>query len=399
MPETHDDLKVAPDVTETQKTYVRFNLYDRVQHFVLLISFSILGLTGLVQKFAESPISQGIMYVLGGIETTRVIHHDAAIVLLLVSIYHVIVVLYRIFVRRLPLSMLPVPQDFVHLFHDLQYYFGRRKHKAYYGRYNYAEKAEYLAVVWGTLIMAITGFMMWNPIATTQFFSGEVIPAAKAAHGGEALLAVLAIILWHFYHVHLREFNKSMFTGKLTEEEMKKEHPAELAQIEAGQANRELPAEIKRKREMIFYPVAAVLVIFFGFGLFRFVTLEQTAITTIPIEENATVFVPFTPTPRPTPAPTQAGSTRALTTWDGGIGELFNSRCGTCHVQASFGDLSLATYQDALKGGKSGPAVVSGNPDGSMLVEVQSTGNHPGQLTQDELNAIIQWIRAGAPEK
>lgn len=399
MAETPYDPKAAQDQVETQKTYVRFNLSDRIQHIVLLASFSILGLTGLVQKFAESPISQWILSALGGIETTRVIHHVAAVVLLMVSIYHFIVVLYRIIVRRTSLSMLPVPQDFVHLYHDLQYYFGLRKHKAYYGRYNYAEKAEYLAVVWGTVIMAITGFMMWNPIATTKFFSGEVIPAAKAAHGGEALLAVLAIILWHFYHVHLREFNKSMFTGKLSEEEMKEEHPAELAQIEAGNANRELPPEIKRKREKVFYPVAAVVVIFFGFGLFRFVTLEQTAITTVPVEENATVYVPFTPTPRPTPAPTQAGATGALTSWEGGVGALLNSRCGTCHVQASFGDLSLATYQGALQGGKSGPAVAPGNPEGSMLVQVQSAGNHPGQLTQEELNAIIQWIQAGAPEK
>ena len=117
------------------------------------------------------------------------------------------------------------------------YYFGLRKHKAYYGRYNYAEKAEYLAVVWGTVIMGITGFMMWNPIATTRYLPGEFIPAAKAAHGGEAVLAVLAIIIWHFYHVHIRHLNKSMFTGKITEKEMAHEHPAELAQIKAGEGD------------------------------------------------------------------------------------------------------------------------------------------------------------------
>ena len=82
-------------------------------------------------------------------------------------------------------------------------------------RYTFGEKVEYWSVVWGTVIMAVTGFMMWNPISTLRFLPGEAIPAAKAAHGGEAVLAVLAIIIWHFYHVHIKTFNKSMFTGKL----------------------------------------------------------------------------------------------------------------------------------------------------------------------------------------
>ncbi len=86
--------------------------------------------------------------------------------------------------------------------------------------------------------MIITGFMMWNPIATARFLPGDFIPAAKAAHGGEALLAVLAIIVWHMYGVHIKHFNKSMFTGKISEEEMLDEHPLELADIKAGIANR-----------------------------------------------------------------------------------------------------------------------------------------------------------------
>ena len=76
--------------------------------------------------------------------------------------------------------MLPLVEDFKHLWHDLLFYFGRRKHKAYYGRYNYAEKAEYLAVVWGTAIMIITGFMMWNPIATTNYPAGAIHPGGQS---------------------------------------------------------------------------------------------------------------------------------------------------------------------------------------------------------------------------
>jgi hypothetical protein len=52
-----------------------------------------------------------------------------------------------------------------------------------------------------------------------------------------------------------------------------------------------------------------------------------------------------------------------------------------------------------LKGGDSGPAIIPGDPDDSLLVQIQSAGNHPGQLTEEELQLVIEWIQAGAPEK
>src|SRR3990170_1414792 len=151
---------------------------------VLLISFTILALTGLPQMFALSPISEGLIRIYGGIETTRLIHHVAAVVLLAVSILHFIEVLYRVIVLRAPLSMVPVLEDFKHLFQDLAYYFNQRRHKAYYGRYSYGEKVEYLAVVWGTIIMAITGFIMWNPIAATHSLPGAIHPPSPAPPWG-----------------------------------------------------------------------------------------------------------------------------------------------------------------------------------------------------------------------
>jgi cytochrome b subunit of formate dehydrogenase len=381
------------------KTYTRFNLSERIEHAILLTSFTILGITGLAQKFANDSGGEFVLRLLGGIENSRTIHHFAAYALLAVSIYHIMAVIYRVYVIGASLSMAPLPSDFVHLYHDILYYFGKRKRKAYYGRYNYAEKAEYLAVVWGTLIMAITGFMMLNPIATTRFLPGEFIPAAKAAHGGEALLAVLAIILWHFYHVHLKHFNKSMFTGEMTEEEMREDHPAELAMIKAGQTDLRPPVQVIRQREKLFFPIAMVFTAALTFGLYKFATFEETAIATVPRGETAPVFVPFTPTPSPAPAPTATVGPGGLNSWDGGVSQLIASRCGACHVQGNLGGLSLATYQSALKGGSHGPAIVPGDPDASVLVQIQSAGGHPGQLSQAELDQIIGWIQAGAPEQ
>ncbi len=393
-------LKVS---TVPQETFKRFDIYQRIEHIVFLLSFTLLGITGLVQKFSVSTVSLTILRAFGGIENARQVHHISAIVMMWVTVYHIISVAYRIFVLRTPLSMLPLLEDFKHLFQDIKYNLGIRKHKAYYGRYNYAEKVEYLAVVWGTIIMGITGFIMWNPITTTKFLPGETIPAAKAAHGGEAVLAVMAIIIWHFYHVHIRRFNKSMFTGRITREEMQHEHPAELAEIETSQ-NWSPPARgVLRKRQLIFAPISAALVLILTWGIIEFITIEpQTALTTIPQRESATVFVPITPTPRPTlvPIPTAEVSEDVLAnSWEGSFAALFNNRCGTCHVHTAVGGLSLAYYQDALKGGKSGSAIVPGDPDASILVQIQSTGNHAGQLSIDELNTVIEWIEAGAPER
>ena len=384
---------------DNRKTFIRFDLSQRAEHLALLITFATLGLTGLAQRYATSNLGELIIGVLGGIETTRIIHRLAAFFLMLESIYHIISVLYRIFVQRAKLSMLPVLEDFKHLIHDVLYYFGRRKRKADYGRYSYAEKAEYFAVVWGTILMGITGYMMWNPVATARWLPGEYIPAAKAAHGGEAVLAVLAIILWHFYQVHMSHLNLSMFSGRLSRKEMEREHPAEL-RLRESEDPPKMPSKVDiNKREQIFLPIAALLTIGLGFSVYKFVTFEETAIKTIPPGESVVAFVPYTPTPAPTLPPTPTPSTISDLSWDGAFEGLFRDRCSTCHGFTSVGGLSLASYEDILIGGDSGPGIIARDPDNSVLVQVQLIGNHPGQLTISEMESVIEWILIGAPER
>lgn len=388
--------------SEGKVTYTRFDISQRIEHIVFLLSFTILGFTGLIQKFSSNPISDTLILTLGGIDQVRLIHHYSAIVMMIVSGYHVLVLAYKVFVLRVRWTMLPVIEDLQHLIQDVLYFLGFRKHRGYYGRFNYAEKVEYLAVVWGTVIMGLTGFMMWNPLSTTSLLPGDFIPAAKAAHGAEAILAVLAIVIWHFYHVHIKHFNKSMFNGKLTRSEMIHEHPAELAQLDANQANKRIPLKTIRRRQQVFFPVALVFTVAFGFGIFKFANFEVTAITTIPQGETAQIYVPVTPTPRPSPTPPptlEPGAKPGAMTWDGFFSGLFRNRCGSCHGITKVGGLSLSTYEDTLTGGNSGAAIVPGDPDNSILVQKQSAGNHPGQLTIDELDQVIAWIKSGAPEK
>lgn len=392
-----------------ERQILRFPVAYRFEHWWLVISFTILGITGLVQKFAGAGISKAIIGVLGGIEGTRTIHHIFAIALMVEVVYHLGAVIYRLYVRHYRPSMLPTLYDVRSAFLTLLYNVGIVKNKPQEGRYNFENKLEYWAVVWGTIIMVITGFMMWNPLATTRLLPGQFIPAAKAAHGGEALLAVLSIIIWHLYNVLVRHVNKSMFNGYVSEEVMKEEHPLELADIKAGVAQRPVLPQRVARRKQVFFPLYGVVAAVLLVGIYRFVSFEQTAVASRPPAENVVIFAPYTPTPlptvppSPTPEPTKAGSAPQAagpSTWEGGIGAIFEQKCSSCHgASTQMNGLNLSSYQSALTGGKSGPGIVAGNPDGSEIVKIQAAGSHPGQLSQQELDLIKTWIQAGAIEK
>jgi cytochrome b subunit of formate dehydrogenase len=269
-------------VTGEIRVYPRFSRGQRVQHLVLIASFTVLALTGLSQKYSFTGVGEALITGLGGIEAVRVVHRLAAVVLMAATLYHVFDVAYRILVRRRPLSMLPRYQDVLDAWRTVVYNLGRAKSRPRVGRYSFEEKVEYWALMWGNVVMIASGFMLWNPIATSQLFPGQTIPAALVAHGSEALLAVLAVVIWHGYGVHLRHFNRSMFTGSMTESEMREEHPLELEAILSGQERAEPEAAVLQRRRRMFLPAAAVLALVLLGGLYRFVTFEETAIATRP---------------------------------------------------------------------------------------------------------------------
>jgi len=274
----HDHDPNAP-----QPTYRRFSKSDRVQHILMLSSFLVLTVTGLPQKYIylNNRYLDDLIDALGGIEWVRVIHRLSAVLLMLVTAFHLLAIVHRLWVRRVSLSMLPRFQDALDALQAVRYNLGLARSRPRMDRYTWEEKVEYWSLIWGTIVMIATGFMLWNPIATTRFLPGEFIPAAQVVHGGEALLAILAVLVWHFYSVHLRHFNRSMFTGEITEHEMIEEHPLELERLKAGPHGTADPAGVARRHRM-FVPFACAVTALVVAGLYWFVTFEQTAITTLP---------------------------------------------------------------------------------------------------------------------
>lgn len=376
----------------SQRTYLRFPLHYRLEHWIMVLSFSTLAVTGLVQKFALVGVSIWLINLMGGIENVRIIHRIAATVLMVQAVYHVGLIGYNLIVRRYGTDLMLTPTDLRNAFRSFQYNLGLRKDRPRQGRYTFEEKFEYFAIIWGTLVMIVTGFVLWNPIATASVLPGEFIPAAKAVHSNEALLAVLAIIVWHSYHTHIRRFNKSMFTGRISEEEMHEEHPLELEAIKSApppEPDPDLPR--RRTRFLAAYGVIAAILLV---GIYVFVTFEQTAIETVPPPEPVTVFALAAAPPTPAIPAFDA----PMTSWEDGVGQFFRTRCAFCHgSRVPLSGLDLTDYDRALLGGSSIPAIVPNDPDNSGVILRHINGDHPVLLTADELDRLRAWISAGAP--
>jgi formate dehydrogenase gamma subunit len=295
----------SPEVRQGQHEpeYLRWPLSDRIEHIITIASFTILAATGLPQRYSSLNSMQWIIDSMGGIETVRIIHRYAALILILASIWHVMMMGYKVYVKRVRLTMLPGWADVQHAIQALGYNLRLFKEPPQMGKYNYTEKAEYWALVWGTGVMMVTGYMLWNPIATTNIFPGQIIPVARTAHSMEAILAVLSILTWHLYNVHLKRFNKSMFTGYMGREEMEEEHAQELELIDEGRVRMRSEGEDKRRRARRYVPVAAVITLMLFAATFYYLTYEQTAILTIPTPEPGApaqeADTNLSPTPNP----------------------------------------------------------------------------------------------------
>jgi formate dehydrogenase gamma subunit len=214
-----------------EKTFARFTRSQRWEHAVLLLSTLVLLLTGLPQKYRELAWSQDILSTPERLNLLRQIHYIAAIVFTLEAIYHVGRAAYLMARRKLSDAMFPTMQDVHDAWHMLQYLLFLRRDKPSFGKYNFEQKVTYWFLFFGFAIMGISGFIIWFPGFFTRFLPGGIVPAAKLAHSTEAVVAAIFIVIWHIYHVLIERLNLSMFTGRLTEKEMREFHSREYERL------------------------------------------------------------------------------------------------------------------------------------------------------------------------
>jgi len=212
------------------RTVMRMDPSQRLQHFVLLASFTLLAWTGFALKFPDSFAAQ----LLGSDENIRRwTHRLAGIVMLLAGVYHIGYVVATREGRRLVKDLFPGPKDVRDVLANIKYLTGRSDQKPRFARFGYAEKMEYWAVVWGTIIMGATGLIIWLKIDITKYLPRWAVDVATTIHYYEAILACLAIVVWHFYHVifdpDIYPLNRAALDGRVSEEWLEEEHPLDPA--------------------------------------------------------------------------------------------------------------------------------------------------------------------------
>ena len=221
---------------ETEAVFIRFALRQRIEHILLILSFTMLCITGLPQRFVDEAWAQGLISLMGGLDTVRFIHHLFGVMLVFEGIYHIIVSAYELlFARSRPTAMFPRPQDARDALRQVAHLAGIKAERPRFGRYDFRHKLEYWSVVWGILLMGATGLILLFPVAATSFLPGSAVTASRVAHSYEALLAFLAVVLWHFYHAHFAAgsfpIDTSIFTGRISAEKMREEHPREYEEL------------------------------------------------------------------------------------------------------------------------------------------------------------------------
>jgi formate dehydrogenase gamma subunit len=216
--------------------YLRMTLSERLQHGTLAVSFILLVITGFMLRYPEAWWVVAIRNLSDSVFDLRsLIHRIAAVLMITASVYHLYYISFTQRGRQLFKDLLPVRQDVRDAIAVMKYNLGIAKQKPRFGRFSYIEKSEYWALVWGTIVMALTGFVMWFDNTFIGLFTKLGYDIARTIHFYEAWLATLAIIVWHFYYVifnpDVYPMNLAWLTGYLTETEMAEEHPLELEAI------------------------------------------------------------------------------------------------------------------------------------------------------------------------
>lgn len=216
---------------EDKLYFIRLNFSERAQHFIFVLCFVVLVITGFMLKIPAEIVDK-----LGEAGRTvfyyrSILHRTAGVIMMLVSAYHIYYLIFRPAGRRWLLDMLPKVKDATDMILNIRYYLGFVDNPPEFDRFCYKHKLEYGALFAGTALMSVTGVLMW----TESYWSKFVLDIAVLIHGMEAILACLAVLVWHLYEVHLRPhkfpIDHMWFTGVIDAEEMKEEYPLHYKKI------------------------------------------------------------------------------------------------------------------------------------------------------------------------
>lgn len=221
------------------KKYLRMTLNERMQHLNLAVNFTLLVITGFALSYSTafwvSPITDAPL----GMTFRGFLHRLCGVATVFLGGYHLLYLAFTERGRGIVKDMIPGLKDAEDLWETLKnnLFINRPAKILKMPRFNFREKLEYLGLIWGTIVMTVTGFILWFKTEWLMYFPMWTWDVARTVHFYEAVLATLTIIVWHFYSV---VFNPDVYpmswawiTGDLNEHEMEEEHGLELERIKA----------------------------------------------------------------------------------------------------------------------------------------------------------------------
>lgn len=220
------------------RTIRRWSLCVRMQHWVLVASFTVLAVTGIPLMYPNAIASRFIIDILGGTKSAGLIHRGGAVALMGLAVWHMAWVV-SCFLRGARWSpMLPSLADVRAATGLVLYAWGLSRNRPKMARYAPPEKFEYFAAFCGTIVMTATGLLLWFPVQGAHLVGGLGIELAQIMHGHEGILAVLVILIIHICWVHFMPgfwpMSSVWLTGNISREAMEEYHAAELAEMDAS---------------------------------------------------------------------------------------------------------------------------------------------------------------------
>jgi cytochrome b subunit of formate dehydrogenase len=257
-----------------ERVYRRFTSWERSMHFVMLLSFFTLALTGMILKFSYMKWAQVAADLAGGFATTGVLHRLGAVALLSIFAAHLWDVRKRkrdagvswLQFIQTDRSLIFTKHDIVEFWHSMKWFFGKGP-RPKYGRYTYWEKFDYFAVFWGMFVIGSTGLLLWFPEFFTKLLPGWTVNVATILHSDEALLAVGFIFTVHFFNTHFRPdkfpMDPVIFTGRVPLEEFKRDKPREYDDlVKRGELEQHMvdqyPTKVERAMRIFGFTALAI---------------------------------------------------------------------------------------------------------------------------------------------
>ncbi|RJP15318.1 MAG: hypothetical protein C4520_20255 [Candidatus Abyssobacteria bacterium SURF_5] len=223
------------DLIKDDEVFERLSVAQRIQHVILFTSFFTLVLTGIPLVFPEAPFLHKLFFFPESFWLRGIIHRVAGVMLICVGLFQLVYVIVSPRGNSDFLKIIPNPRDAKDALNLFLCNLGLREERPKFGKFNFIEKFEYWALVWGIFVMAISGLLLWFQEAAIALFPIWVLDIIRIVHGFEAILAFLAIIIWHMYNVHLNPevfpMSKVWINGKISKEELMEHHPLEYEEI------------------------------------------------------------------------------------------------------------------------------------------------------------------------